>query len=103
MSLNPLQMHNTKKELRKNFELTRLSKSEVATDLKISEVKLEKIFNLKQRTLEDTWILRNYLLEKVEKTGQQPVPFTALAGDWHRHWFLDSNLIDQQQMSKGDN
>ncbi len=49
-------MHNTKKELRKNFELTRLSKSEVATDLKISEVKLEKIFNLKQRTLEDTWI-----------------------------------------------
>lgn len=54
MSLNPLQMHNTKKELRKNFELTRLSKSEVATDLKISEVKLEKIFNLKQRTLEDT-------------------------------------------------
>ena len=56
MSLNPLQMHNTKKELRKNFELTRLSKSEVATDLKISEVKLEKIFNLKQRTLEDTWM-----------------------------------------------
>ena len=67
------------------------------------EVKLEKIFNLKQRTLEDTWILRNYLLEKVEKTGQQPVPFTALSGDWHRHWFLNSNLIDQQQMSKGDN
>ena len=60
-------MHNTKKELRKNFELTGLSKSEVANDLKISEVKLEKIFNLKQRTLEDTWILRNYLLEKVEK------------------------------------
>lgn len=81
MSLNPLQMHNTKKELRKNFELTRLSKSEVATDLKISEVKLEKI----------------------EKAGQQPVPFTALSGDWHRHWFLNSNLIDQQQMSKGDN
>ena len=81
MSLNPLQMHNTKKELRKNFELTRLSKSEVATDLKISEVKLEKI----------------------EKAGQHPVPFTALSGDWHRHWFLNSNLIDQQQMSKGDN
>ena len=103
MSLNPLQIQHTKKELRKNFELTGLSKSEVATDLKISEVKLEKIFNLKQRRLEDPWILRNYLLEKVEKTGQQPLPFTALAGDWHHHWFLDSNLIDQRQMSKGDN
>ncbi|WP_205271817.1 DUF2316 family protein [Lactococcus taiwanensis] len=103
MSLNPLQIQHTKKELRKNFELTGLSKSEIANDLKISEVKLEKIFNLKQRRLEDPWILRNYLLEKVKKTGQQPVPFTALAGDWHRHWFLDSNLIDQQQMSKGDN
>ncbi len=103
MSLNPLQIQHTKKELRKNFELTGLSKSEIANDLKISEVKLEKIFNLKQRTLEDPWILRNYLLEKVKKTGQQPVPFTALAGDWHRHWFLDSNLIDQRQMSEGDN
>ncbi|KZK38073.1 DUF2316 family protein [Lactococcus taiwanensis] len=103
MSLNPLQIQHTKKELRKNFELTGLSKSEIANDLKISEVKLEKIFNLKQRRLEDPWILRNYLLEKVEKTGQQPVPFTALAGDWHRHWFLDSNLIDQRQMSEGDN
>lgn len=61
-------MYNTKKELRKNFEITGLSKSEVATDLKISEGKLEKIFNLKQRALEDTWILRNYLLEKVEKS-----------------------------------
>lgn len=103
MSLNPLQIQHTKKELRKNFELTGLGKSEIANDLKISEVKLEKIFNLKQRRLEDPWILRNYLLEKVEKTGQQPVPFTALAGDWHRHWFLDSNLIDQRQMSEGDN
>lgn len=103
MSLNPLQIQHTKKELRKNFELTGLSKSEIASDLKISEVKLEKIFNLKQRRLEDPWILRNYLLEKVEETGQQPVPFTALAGDWHRHWFLDSNLIDQRQMSEGDN
>ena len=46
MSLNPLQMHNTKKELRQNFELTGLSKSEIANDLKISEVKLEKIFKL---------------------------------------------------------
>ncbi|MGF1981820.1 DUF2316 family protein [Lactococcus taiwanensis] len=103
MSLNPLQIQHTKKELRKNFELTGLSKSEIASDLKISEVKLEKIFNLKQRRLEDPWILRNYLLEKVEKTGQQPLPFTALAGDWHRHWFLKANLIDQRQMSEGDN
>ena len=47
--------------------------------------------------------LTQIILEKVEKTGQQPVPFTALSGDWHRHWFLNSNLIDQQQMSKGDN
>ncbi len=67
MSLNPLQIQHTKKELRKNFELTGLSKSEIANDLKISEVKLEKIFNLKQRRLEDPWILRNYLLEKVKK------------------------------------
>ena len=100
MSLNSLQRENTKKELLANFELTGLTKSEIATDFKISQAKLEKIFELKEVKLEEPWILRNYLLEKVRQAKKKPVPFTALSGDWHKHWFLNSELIDKQEITE---
>ncbi|WP_155287294.1 DUF2316 family protein [Lacticaseibacillus zhaodongensis] len=102
MSLNPQQMQNTRNELQANFERTGLSKEQVASDLHISMAKLDRLFSLDQQSLNDPWILRNYLLEKVAANGQDPVPFTALSGDWHRHWFLNSDLIDNRQMSAGD-
>lgn len=102
MTLSRQQLIATRQELRKNFELTGLSKYQVAADLRISVVKLDRLFDLTQQSLNDPWILRNYLIEKVTATGQQPVPFTALSGDWHRHWFLDSAAIDRQAMTSGD-
>lgn len=102
MSLNPQQMADTKKELHENFIRSGLSKKKVATDLNISTSKLDHLFNLTQQSLEDPWILRNYLLEKVAENGETPVEFTALKGDWHQYWFLNSRLIDQLQMSSGD-
>jgi len=103
MSLNPQEMANTRQELQANFELTGLSKQQIANDLHISELKLNRLFSLTQQSLNDPWILRNYLIERVQEAGKTPVPFTALKGDWHRHWFLDANLIDNALMSPGDN
>ena len=102
MSLNPQQRANTKHELQANFELTGLTKKEVASDLHISLFKLNHLFDLTQQSLSDPWILRNYLLEKVEAAGEQPIPFSALDGDWHRHWFLDVDAIDAARMTPGD-
>ncbi len=95
-------MQNTKDELQANFELTGLTAEQVAADLHISLTKLDHLMTLTQQSLNDPWILRNYLIEQVEATGQQPVPFTALRGDWHRHWFLNARAIDNRQMSAGD-
>ncbi|GAX01582.1 DUF2316 family protein [Secundilactobacillus silagei] len=103
MSLNPQQITNTKNELQANFELSGLTRKQVASDLQISLTKLDHLMTLTQESLNDPWILRNYLIEKVEDKGEKPVPFTALTGDWHRHWFLNSHLIDARQMSAGDN
>ena len=36
MSLNPTQMKNTRKELKENFEISGLTKEQVASDLNIS-------------------------------------------------------------------
>ena len=36
----------------------------------------------------------NYLIDKVRKAGKTPTAFTALGGDYHVIWFLDSEYID---------
>lgn len=102
MSLNAQQMQATRDELQANFALTGLTKAQVADDLGISSTKLDHLFDLTQQSLNDPWILRNYLIEKVEADGKTPVPFTALSGDWHRYWFLNSAVIDRREMSAGD-
>lgn len=102
MSLNPQQILNTKNELQENFIRSGLTKVQIASDLQISQTKLDRLFNLTQQALEDPWILRNYLIEKVEENEQTPVEFTALKGDWHQYWFLDTGAIDRREMSAGD-
>lgn len=102
MSLTPDQMAATRHELAANFALTGLTKGQVAAALNISTAKLDHLFTLTQQSLNDPWILRNYLLAQVQAQGKTPVPFTALKGDWHHYWFLDAAAIDQQQMSPGD-
>lgn len=103
MSLNPQQVKNTINELHENFVRTGLTKAQVATDLHISLTKLDRLFTLTQSSLDDPWILRNYLIKKVKENGQEPVAFTALVGDWHQYWFLNSRAIDQRELTAGDN
>lgn len=103
MTLNAQQIGSSIDELHENFIRSGLTKEQVASDLNISMTKLDHLFSLTQQSLNDPWILRNYLIENVKKNGQEPVPFSAMSGDWHRHWFLNSHAIDQRKMSAGDN
>ncbi|MBC1968731.1 DUF2316 family protein [Listeria marthii] len=102
MTLSKEQIKATKSEFAANLALANLTVPEVAKELNTSEVKIERILGLKQRSLNDGWILRNYLLEKVAETGKTPVPFTALGGDYHGYWFLDGGQIDSEVLSEGD-
>lgn len=82
--------------------LTKLTVAEVAAELNRSEAKIKRISNLKESSLNDGWIFRNYLLKKVAEKGLTPVPFTAIGGDYHDYWFLDSRIIEAGVMSKGN-
>lgn len=62
MTLSKEQIKATKSEFAENLALADLTIVEVAKELNTSQVKIERIFNLKQRSLNDGWILRNYLL-----------------------------------------
>lgn len=94
MSLTAQQQDDTRRELRENFEKAGVTVSQVAEDLGTSEAYIEQLLRLEPRRYEDTWILKNYLCEKVREAGDIPTPFTALGGDYHVIWFLDPTYID---------
>lgn len=94
MSLTDAQIENTKKELRSNFEKSGLTIEEIADKLKTSPEYIKQLFNLNPRRLEDTWILRNYLIEVLEEKSIEVTPFTALVGQSEGYWFLDSSYIN---------
>ncbi|ANK59553.1 DUF2316 family protein [Loigolactobacillus backii] len=102
MSLNPQQIKNTINELHENFVRSGLTKEQVASDLNISMTKLDHLFSLTQQSMDDPWILRNYLNDKVADNGQEPVPYSALVGDWHQYWFLNTRAIDKGEITAGD-
>lgn len=102
MSLNPTERANTIKEFQENLKLSGLSVDEVADALNTTPSKITRILNLEQSALEDPWIVRNFLIETIKQNGQTPVTFTALKGDWHNYWFLNSHVIDKQKVTNGE-
>ena len=102
MSLNQQQQTATIQEFAENLQISGMTVAEVATELNVSPQKIEKIMHLEQHTLEDAWILRNYLLEKIAAQAATPRTFTALVGDHHDYWFLDGRRIDKAKMSRGE-
>lgn len=98
MSLSKKQIDDTRNELRENLEKSGVDIHKITVDLGTTEDYIEQLLRLEPRRLEDTWILKNYLLEKVREAGEIPTKFTALAGNYHFIWFLDSKYIDGKKI-----
>ncbi|MBU5360172.1 DUF2316 family protein [Enterococcus raffinosus] len=98
MSLTPQQVHNTKKELQENFERTGLAIDQIAADLQTTTDVIKDTLALEVNQIEDPWVLKNYLEDMLEQQGIASVPFTALVGDYHRYWFLNSRRIDKKKI-----
>ncbi|MEG0373334.1 MAG: DUF2316 family protein [Enterococcus sp.] len=98
MSLNQQQMINTKNEFHKNFERSGLSLEQIAADLNTTADVIADTLALNVSRIEDPWVLKNYLEAVLEQLGITSVPFTALVGDYHRHWFLNSRRIDKKKI-----
>ena len=98
MSLTKKQEDDTRRELRANYDKAGVSIQQIAEDLGTSQEYIVQLLRLKPRKLEDTWILKNYLIEKVKEAGKTPTPFTALGGDYHVIWFLNENYIDGKKI-----
>ena len=93
MSLSYEEIENTKKELKSNFDKSGLTVEEIADKIKTTPEYVEDLFNLNPRRLEDTWILKNYLIEVLNEKSVEVTPFTALRGSCEDYWFLNSDYI----------
>ncbi|RRG09983.1 MAG: DUF2316 family protein [Lactobacillus sp.] len=98
MSLTVAEKRVTKKELQRNLILSGLSEEQVARDLKTSPKTIQNILQLKVTHIEDPWILKSYLEEQILDQQKNPLPFTALKGDYHQYWFLDSRRIERRRL-----
>ena len=98
MSLSAKQEEDTRRELKANFDKAGVDIKGTAEALGTTEEYIEELMQLRPRKLEDTWILKNYLIEKVREAGGTPTPFTALGGDYHVIWFLDAGYIDGKRI-----
>ena len=98
MSLSEKQQDDTRAELRANLEKSGVSIEQAAADLGTTQGYIMQLLRLEPKRLEDTWILKNYLIGKVIEAGKTPTPFTALAGDYHVIWFLDPDYIDGKRI-----
>lgn len=98
MSLNQQQTINTKNEFQENFKRSGQSLEQIAADLNTTPAVIADTLALNVSRIEDPWDLKNYLEAALQQQGVTNVPFTALVGDYHRHWFLDSQRIDKKKI-----
>ena len=98
MSLTLKQEEDTRRELRENFEKAGVTVEQTASDLGTTPEYIEQLFSLEPRRYEDTWILKNYLIEKVKEAGKTPTKFTALGGNHKLIWFLNSKYIEGERI-----
>lgn len=100
MSLSDRQKADSRRELRENLEKSGLTVEEVARRLGTDESYVEDLLAMAPRRIEDPWVLRNLLIQAVREAGGELTPFTAMAGDWHDHWFLDAAYIDRGRIGR---
>ena len=98
MSLSKKQLEDTSRELKDNLYKSGLSIDKVSDDLGTTPDYIEHLLELNPRKIEDTWILKNYLVEKVKEAGKQPTKFTAIGGNYKIIWFLDRKYIDGKKI-----
>lgn len=100
MSLTPRQVQETKKAFHDNIQLSQLSFKQIAKDLNTTPEHILAITRLEVQAIEDPWILKIYLEDYITSQNIEPIPFSALSGDYRSYWFLDKNKIDKKELSR---
>ncbi len=100
MSLTIKETQATKKELKANWELSKVTFERAAKDLHSSPEHVKEVLNLNPSRIEEPWVLRNYLNQLIIAKGNQPHAYSRLNGSPKVHWFLDNRFIEKGKLAK---
>ncbi|GAX01589.1 DUF2316 family protein [Secundilactobacillus silagei] len=95
MSLTPEQTEASRQEFKENIKRSGLSLTEIATALGTTADVIAQCVDMHPRRIDDNWIIRNYLLQYMGDHDIEPVPFSAMVGDYHDYWFLHPSIIER--------
>lgn len=100
MSLTKQQVAATISEFASAMGQLGVSDEEAASALGTTPGYIRDVANLRARHIEDPWILRNYLIERADEQGSPRPSFSALVGDYHGYWFLNSRRIERGKLDR---
>lgn len=93
MSLTREQAMATHDEFKMNIARSGLTLDDLAKALGTTAAVIAQCIDMHPRRIDDNWIIRNYLLDYLDSHNIEAVPFSALVGDYHDYWFLNSRII----------
>lgn len=95
MSLTPAQTEASRREFKENIKRSGLSLTDIANELGTTADVIARCIDMHPRRIDDNWIIRNFLLKYMTDHGIEPLPFTALVGDYHDYWFLNPDIVER--------
>lgn len=98
MSLTIKEQEATIAEFQEALARSKMSIQDLAKYFNTSPANIKGILNLHTNRIEEPWILKEFLNGKIISQGKNPVKFSALRGDYHQYWFLDSKIIEKGQL-----
>lgn len=85
--LTPVEIINTRKELRENYKRLGADEVQVLSDLEISREELHAVLNMEHPYPGNVWMVRDYLEDKLKEKGIPMMPFSRLADHSANRWY----------------
>lgn len=86
--LTAAQKAATAKELQENYRRLGYDEARVLSDLRFTPERLHAaLFMTRDSNGSDTWKLRDYLLEMLDREGKRAYPFSVMADPSVNRWF----------------
>lgn len=85
--LTPIQIRNTREELRENYRRLNAGEAEVLRDLEISAEELHAVLSMDHPNPSHVWMVRDYLEDRLRGKGVEMYPFSRLADHSVNRWY----------------
>lgn len=86
--LTPQETRDESRILTEDYRRLNPDRAQVLADTQLTNEELDRVLMMDNPDPSDVWMVRDYLVEKLEEAGKEPVPMIPKMADHTRnHWF----------------